>query len=457
MGASPPGVTFSAPYEIAVVRPLRQTTFSERSEALRAAHFNTELIPQDMIYVDLSTDSGVSSLSTNQLAGLSGAPYMEPGMGLAAEGSRAFKRLAREVKRIFGFPFLVPTTQGRTAERIWTKINVRGGSVVAGNMLFPSTRTHIETNGAKLIDVVCDEAHDLALPEPFKGNVDLNKLQAVIAGHGAENVSCVYVELALNACGGHPVSLANLQEVRAVTAAHKIPLFLDACRILENSFLIKEREAGQQQRTILEIVRETCALADGVTMSALKDLLVSSGGFILTRDEALYRKATMQCFLDGTQLSAGAMELLAAALEDIFAAESYMGQRVGQVDYLWRRLNGGVPVVHPAGGHAVFIDLNGFLPGFAPEHSPTEALAAFIYQASGVRTTKGPPMAPSQAGKGIQLLRLAVPARKYLPGHLDDVVEAVLYAYANRKEIRGLKRIEDPTRFKYDPAHFTQL
>jgi tyrosine phenol-lyase len=456
MGASSLGVTFSVPYEIAAVRPLRQTTLSERLDVLRAAHFNTELIPQDMIYVDLSTDSGVSSLSTHQLAALNSAKFVEPGMGLATEGSRAFARLAAEAERIFGFPFLVPTTQGRTAERIWTKINVRQGSFVCGNMLFPSTRTHIEMNGATLIDVVCDDAHDLKLQDCFKGNVDLNKLRAVVAEHGAEKISCVYVELALNACGGHPVSLANLKEVRAITAAHKIPLFLDGCRILENSFLIKEREPGHQQRTILEVVRETCALADGVTMSALKDFLVSSGGLILTRDQAGYRKASMQCFLDGAQLPANAMELVAAALEDIFAAESYVAQRVGQVDYLWRRLQGGLPLVHPTGGHAVFIDLNAFLPELTPEQFPAEALAAFIYQVSGIRVTKGPPMAPSQAAKGIQLLRLAVPARKYLRGHLDDVAEAVLYAYANRKEIRGLKRIEDPARSKYDPAHFIQ-
>ena len=252
-------VTFSVPFEIAAVRPLRQTTLGERQDALRAAHYNTDLIPQDLIYVDLSTDSGVSSLSTNQLAHFTAANFVEPGMGLAAEGSRSFARLCAEVKRIFGFPFVVPTTQGRAAERIWAKINIRKGSVVAGNMLFPSTRSHIEMNGATLVDVVSDQAHDLASEDPFKGNVDIDKLKTVIAEQGAANMSCLYVELALNACGGHPVSLANLTEVRAIAAAHKIPLFLDTCRILENSFLIKQREAGYHQRSILAIVQETCA------------------------------------------------------------------------------------------------------------------------------------------------------------------------------------------------------
>lgn len=450
-------VTFSVPFEIAAARPLRQTTLKERRDALRAAHFNTEILTQDLIYVDLSTDSGVSSLSTNQLAALVAVQSLEPGMGLAPEGSRSFARLAAEAKRVFGFPFVVPTTQGRAAERIWTKINVRPGSVVAGNMLFPSTRSHIERNGAKLVDVVCDAAHNLASDASFKGNIDLDRLKAVIAEHGAEKISCVYVELALNACGGHPVSLANLKAVRAIAAAHKIPLYLDACRILENSFLINKREAGFQQCTILEIVRETCGLADACTMSALKDWLVSCGGLILMRDEAAYRTASMQNFLDGGQLTGSAMDLLAAALADIFAAQSYVTHRVGQVEHLWRRLHDAVPLVHPAAGHAVFIDLDRFLPHLAREQFPAEALAAFIYQISGVRVTKGSPPAPSQAAKDIHLLRLAVPARKYLRGHLDDVAEAVLYAYANRKEIKGLKKLEDPKRSKYDPAQFIEF
>ena len=457
MEATSSGVTFSVPYEIAAVRPLRQTSLAERRDALRAAHYNTELVPQDLIYVDLSTDSGVSSLSTHQLSALAGAKFVEPGMGLAAEGSRSFDRLAAEIKRIFNFQFVVPTTQGRAAERIWTKVHVRPGTVVAGNMLFPSTRTHIEMNGAKLTDVACEGAHDVASQDPFKGNVDLEKLRAVIAEHGPEKISCVYVELALNACGGHPVSLANLKEVRAIAVAHKIPLVLDACRILENSYFVKQREAGYQQRTIQDIIQETCALADACTMSALKDFLVSSGGLVLLRDEAAYRKASMQCFLDGAQLSGSAMELLTAALEDIFAADSYIAQRVAEVDYLWRRLWGSVPVVSPPGGHAVFIDLNAFLPHLAPEQFPAEALAAFLYESSGVRVTKGAPMAPSQLARGIHLLRLAVPARKYLRGHLDDVATAVLDAFAKRNEIRGLKRLDDPARSKYGPAHFTLL
>jgi len=457
MKTTTPGPNFSVPYEIAVARPLRQTTPDERDAALRAAHYNTELIPQDLIYVDLCTDSGISALSTDQLAGLAGAKCVEPGMGLAPEGSRAFALLAGQVRGVFGFPHFVATTQGRSAERIWAKINIKPNTVVAGNMLFPSTRIHIEMSGGKVIDVIGDDAHDLVSSEPFKGNLDVKKLEATIREHGAEKVSCIYVELSVNACGGHPVSLANLKDVKAIATAHKIPLFLDACRILENSYLIKEREAGYQDRTVREIVQETCALADACTMSALKDFLVSSGGFILTRDKASYQKALLQSFLDGVQLSGGAMEQLATALREIFATDAYVKSRVEQVRRLWRRLKDGVPVVSPPGGHAVFIDVKAFLPQLAAENIPTEALAEFLYRLSGIRVTKGPPPAPSQVAHGVELLRLAVPARKYLDGHLDDVAGTLLYAYQNRNEIKGLKRIEDSSRTRYEPSHFAPL
>jgi len=450
------GVVFSVPYEIAVVRPLRQTTLKERETAIKAAFYNTELLPQDFIYVDLSTDSGVSSMSTDQWAAWAGAKAVEPGMGLAAEGSQAFQCFQEQFRTIFGFPHVVATTQGRAAERIWTKLHVKPNGVVAGNMLFPSTRMHIEMNGGKVVDVIADAAHDLDSTELFKGNVDLKKIETVFQEQG-DKVCCVYVELAVNSCGGHPVSLANLKEVKAIAAAHRTPLFLDACRIFENSYLIKQREPGYQDRSLRQIVRETCDLADGMTMSALKDLLVPVGGLIGARDPALGQKAAMQSFLDGVQPPGGALEMMGTALKEIFAAESYLAGRVEQVNYLWRRLGGGVPLVQPPGGHAVFIDVKKFLPHVAPENRPAEALAAFIYHVSGIRVAKGPPAAPSQIERGIDLLRLAVPARKYLQGHMDDVAEAVFYAYAHRKEIKGLRRLDEPGRGKYDPAHFERL
>jgi tyrosine phenol-lyase len=450
------GVLFSIPYEIAVVRPLRQTTLGERENALKAAYYNTELVPQEMIYVDLKTDSGVSSLSTAQLAKLTGVGPLESGMDMAPEGNRAFISLSEKFREIFGFPYVVPVSQGRAAERIWAKLHVKESAVVAGNMLFPSTRFHIESNGGKVVDVIAEAAHDLHSAEFFKGDIDLKKLAAVFEEHGAQ-VACVYVELCVNSCGGHPVSLGNLKEIKAIAAAHKVPLFLDACRILENSYLIKQREPGYQNRSLQEIVNQTCALADGCTMSALKDFLVPVGGIIAMRDEASYQKASVQSFLNGSQPASIAMEALGVALQEIFASDSYVTSRVEQVNYLWRRLKDGIPILTPPGGHGVFIDVKSFLPHVRAENYPAEALAAFVYHMSGIRITKGPPLAPSQTARGVELLRLAVPARRYVQGHMDDVAEAVQYAYSQRDEIKGLKKIEKPGRSRFEPALFAML
>lgn len=457
MNHSASGIIFSLPYEIAVVRPLRQTSLAERQTALEAAHYNTELIPQELIYIDLTTDSGVSAISTAQLSALTGLKAVEPGMGLAAEGSQAFTALSEQLQKLFGFPYIVPVTQGRAAERIWTKIHVKPNTLVAGNMLFPSTRMHIEFAGGKIVDVISDAAHDLTSGDFFKGNLDLNKLTAAVREHGREKISCIYVELSVNSCGGHPVSIRNLREVKALAAANQIPLFLDACRILENSYLIKQREPGYQDHSIAEIVHETCSVADGMTMSALKDFLVPVGGIIATRDKGIYQKAYMQSFLDGVQPPASAMEMMSAALKEIFSADAYVTSRVDQVNYLWRRLKGGVPLVNPPAGHAVYIDVKNFLSQVAADHHRAEALAAFVYGVSGIRVSKGPPPAASQVERKIELLRLAIPARKYLQSHMDDVAEAFLYAFAHRDEIKGLKRLDVPGRFRYDPSFFERI
>jgi tyrosine phenol-lyase len=450
------GIRFSIPYEIAVVRPVRQTTLAEREEALRAAYYNTELIPQEMIYVDLKTDSGVSSVSTTQLAKLTGLGPLESGMEMASEGNEAFVTLAEKFQQIFGFPYMLPVVQGRAAERIWAGLHVKEGLIVAGNMLFPSTRFHIESKGGKVVDVISEAAHDLSSAQLFKADIDLGKLETIFKEHGTR-VCCVYVELCVNSCGGHPISLANLKDVKAMAEAHRVPLFLDACRILENSYLIKQREPGYQSRSVQEILHETCGLADGCTMSALKDFLVPAGGIIAMRDQASYQKAAVQSFLGGSQPTSADMAALGVALDEIFASDSYVASRVEQVNYLWRRLKDGIPILKPAGGHGIFIDAKSFLPHVAAENCPAEALAAFIYYVSGIRVIKGPPLAPSQTARGVELLRLAVPARRYVQGHMDDVAEAIQYAYSRRDEIKGLKKVEKPGRSKFEPALFATL
>ncbi|MFQ5903516.1 MAG: tryptophanase, partial [Candidatus Binatia bacterium] len=443
------GISFSVPYEIAAVRPVRQTTLREREEALKMAYYNTELIPQEMVYVDLKTDSSVSSISTPQVGTMMGVGALEAGLEMTPEANAAFISLSEKFQAIFGFPFVVACAQGRAAERIWAKIHVREGAVVPGNMLFPSTRFHIEFNGAKVVDVISDKAYELFSNDPFKGNVDIVKLEAVLKEYGPEKVPCVYVELCVNSCGGHPVSAGNLKEVKAFLKPRGIPLFLDASRILENSYLIQQREKGYHDRSIVEIAREICSYADGCTLSALKDFSVREGGFIGTRDGKSFQKAYFQSFLDGAQPSSAALEGLNVSLREMFRSDQYAAGRVEQVQNLWQRLAGlerliekGVPVLRPPGGHGVFIDVKSFLPQLPPEHHPAEALAAFIYYISGVRVTKGPPLTQSQTARGMDFLRLAVPARRYLQAHMDDVAEAVLYAYARRDEIRGLMRLE---------------
>jgi tyrosine phenol-lyase len=442
-------IGFSVPYDIAVARTLRRTSRQEREAALEQACYNTELIPQDLVYVDLQTDSAISAPSISQIAALIGGAAPD-----TAGDRTSVTLLTQRFQEIFGFPFVLPCAQGRAAERIWAKLNVREGTVVPGNMLFPSTRYHIESNRAKVVDVISENAYDLFSDEPFKGDLDLAKLEKSVQEHGAEKVSCIYVELAVNSCGGHPVSLANLGEVRSFAQAKKIPLFLDACRILENSYFIQQREPGRQKLSIAEIVRETCSLADGLTMSALKDLLVPIGGFIGMRDEKSYQRASFQQLLDGGQPPAGALASLSLSLGEIFSSPTYVRSRVEQVNSLWRKLSGAVPVLRPAAGHGVFVDAKSFLSAMPPERHRAEALAAFIYAASGIRVTKGPPLTRHQLERGMELLRLAVPARRYLEGHMDDVAEAVLYAYAHRDEIRGLERLEKPGRSKYDPPLF---
>jgi tyrosine phenol-lyase len=447
---------FSVPYEISTVRPLRRTTRQERQAALQAACYNTELIPQELIYIDLKTDSGVSAPSVGQMAKLLGAWPLESGIEMAAEGSVAFRSLSEKFDQYFGFPYMLPVAQGRAAERLWAKLHITPGSVVAGNMLFPSTRYHVESNGGKVLDVISDAAHDFTSTQPFKGDVDLDRLAVTFKEH-AGNVACVYVELCVNSCGGHPVSLGNLKAVKDASRASNVPVFLDACRILENSYLIKQREDGYQNHSLAEIVREICALADGCTMSALKDFSVAAGGIVGARDPAAFQRSLAQSFLDGVQASSAVMAALSIAFDELLAHDAYMASRVEQVDYLWRRLYDAVPVLHPAGGHGVFIDVTRFLPHVPKENFPAEALAAFIFEISGVRAAKGPPLAPSQTSRGVELLRLAIPARRYLRGHMNDAAEAVVYAFAHRDEIKGLKRIEKAGRSKYAPALFAQV
>jgi tyrosine phenol-lyase len=432
-------------YDIAVVRMLEPTTPAQRAKLLAEVHYNTDLIAPRYVYVDLKTDSGVSALSEGQLMASVGVGSADPRAELSRDGHAVYSSLATRFRELTGFPFVVACSAGRAAERVLTKLCVRPDTVVPANMLFISTRGHIESTGAKLVDVSSESAWDLTSDEPFKGNVDLGKLERAIAEHGARGLSCSYLELAVNSCGGHPISIANLREVRARLRQHGVPLFLDASRILENAFWVREREPDWRNRTIREVVQAILAECDGATFSAMKDFLVRDGGFLAVRDESLFRAANLQIFRDGAQPSTAALAALDASLAENHDLDSHVESRVELVRDLWLRLTkSGVPVLRPAAGHAVYLDVRAFLPNIPPEGSPADALCAFLYELSGVRVVKGPPPSAEQSRRGVELLRLAIPARRYLATHIEYVADAVAYAFRERDRIVPLRRVGKP-------------
>jgi len=454
---APDDMELSLPYEIATLRPINTTTRAQRIKILENAGYNTELIPQHAVYVDLKTDSGVGSRSTIQMAEKLDISLLEPAPELAPEAHVSLQRLTVRFSELFGLPFVLACNQGRAAERIWCKMHVNGESIVPGNMLFPSTRYHISSNGGTVVELPCTEAYELTSDYPFKGNLDIDGLVSLLDEAGPDKVPFACLELCNNACGGHPVSLEHLESIKQILEPHHIPLLLDASRILENSCLLQQREPSCRHGSIPEIVRKTCATANAITLSAQKDFGVQAGGFIGIRDDGTYQKATLQAFLDGVQPESSTMRAVETAMAEHLRTDSYTEHRVAQVAYLWRLLaESGVPVLRPAGGHAVYIDVGQFLPQWSDDQHPAEALAACLYLSSGVRIGKGPPPSQGQKERGISVIRMAIPAHRYLNAHLDHVAKAVIRAFEDRQHIAGLSKIASPERGKYDPPLFTR-
>ena len=454
--------SWAEPFKIKMVEPLFMSTREQRVKALEEAGYNTFLLPSEMVYIDLLTDSGTSAMSDRQWAGMMLGDE-------AYAGSRNYYRLEAAIKKYYGYKYIVPTHQGRGAENILSKILIKPGDIVPGNMYFTTTKLHQELAGGTFVDIIVDEAHDPQSTFPFKGNVDLKKLQAVIDEHGAEKIPYVSIATTVNMAGGQPISLANLKALRALTKKHGIRIIHDMTRVAENAYMIKLLEEGQTDRTVADIVLEICSLTDGATMSAKKDALVNIGGFMATNEWDVFEEArNMVVIYEGLHTYGGLagrdMEAMAIGIEES-VQDDHIRARVGQVFYLGEKLlAAGIPIVKPIGTHGVFLDAKAFLPHLPQTAFPAQVLAAELYIDSGVRAMeRGIVSAGRDKTTGehcmpeLELVRLTIPRRVYTQAHMDVVAESVERVYERRHSITGLRMVYEPKYLRFFQARFEKL
>ncbi|NLA23775.1 MAG: tyrosine phenol-lyase [Bacteroidales bacterium] len=450
------------PYRIKTVETVKMNTREERERVIKEAGYNTFLINSEDVYIDLLTDSGTNAMSDKQWAAMM--------MGDEAyAGSRNFHNLEKTVQDIFGFKYIVPTHQGRGAENLLSQIEIKPGQFVPGNMYFTTTRFHQENNGGIFVDIICDKAHDAGLDVPFKGDIDISKIQAIIDEHGAESIAYVCLAVTVNLAGGQPVSMKNMREVREFTKKHGIKVYYDATRCVENAFFIKEQEEGYADKTIKEIVREMFSYADGCTMSGKKDCLVNIGGFLCMNDEELFNSAKeLVVVYEGMPSYGGIagrdMEAMSVGLQESIQYE-YIEHRVKQVRYLGDKLiAAGVPIIEPSGGHAIFLDARRFCPHLTQDEFPAQSLAASLYVESGVRSMeRGIVSAGRDKNTGenhrpkLETVRLTIPRRVYTYAHLDVVADAVIKLYQHKEDIKGLKFVYEPKQLRFFTARFEYI
>jgi tyrosine phenol-lyase len=447
------------PFRIKSVETVKMISREERERVIREAGYNTFLINSEDVYIDLLTDSGTNAMSDRQWAAIM--------MGDEAyAGSRNFHHLEKTIQEYYGFKHLVPTHQGRGAENILSQIAIKPGQFVPGNMYFTTTRYHQERNKGIFVDVIRDEAHDATLDIPFKGDIDLQKLQRLIDEKGAENIAYVCLAVTVNLAGGQPVSMRNMRDVRELTAKYGIKVFFDATRCVENAYFIKEQEEGYSDMSIREILREMFSYGDGCTMSGKKDCLVNIGGFLCMNDEELFEKAKELVVVYEGMPSYGGMagrdmEAMAVGIKESVQYE-YIEHRIKQVRYLGEKLKAaGIPIVEPVGGHGVFIDARRFCPHIPQNHFPAQSLAANLYVESGVRgMERGIVSAGRDKATGenhhpkLETVRLTIPRRVYTYRHMDVVADGVIRLYANRDKIRGLRFVYEPKQLRFFTARF---
>src|SRR6202142_4521511 len=433
--------TIIEPFRIKSVEPLRQTTREERERLLEKAGYNLFLIEAKDILIDLLTDSGTSAMSTEQWAAL-----MRGDESYA--GSESFFRMKRVVDELTGFRHMIPTHQGRAAERILFTVMCRPGHVVPNNTHFDTTRANIEFTGARAVDLPIPEAADTQARLDFKGNMDVEALERLIQETGAGHIPLVMLTVTNNSGGGQPVSMANIEAVKAVCARHGIPLYLDACRFAENAWFIREREAGYADWTPKQIAQKMFRLADGCTFSAKKDAFANIGGLLCTNDDRLAAlEKDLLILTEGFPTYGGLagrdLEAIAVGLEEVLDPD-YLRYRIVSTEYLGRHIaDAGVPIVEPPGGHAIYIDAGRMLPHIPGHRFPGQALAVELYRHAGIRSVEiGSLMFGDKAQH--ELLRLAIPRRVYTQSHIDYVVEAILEGNARKEEIRGMEIVSEP-------------
>ncbi len=428
--------TIIEPFRIKSVEPIRWTTREQREELLRAAHYNLFLLPADDVLIDLLTDSGTGAMSTHQWAAL-----MEGDESYA--GSKSYDRFRDSIHDIFGYRHVIPTHQGRAAERILFSVMCKKGDVVPNNTHFDTTRANVEFTGAEALDLLIAEGKRPGLVHPFKGDMDVEALETLIARVGREKIPLVMLTVTNNSGGGQPVSMANVRLVSAICRRHCIPLYFDACRFAENSYFIKLREKGYENKSPKQIAQEMFSYGDGCSMSAKKDGMANIGGFLCTNDDLLaQQEKNLLILTEGYPTYGGLagrdLEAIAVGVQEVLE-EDYLRYRIASTAYLGNHIaQQGVPIVQPPGGHAVYLDARAFLPHIPLDQFPGAALAAELYLEGGIRSVEIGRLMFGAAAQ-MDLVRLAIPRRVYTQSHIDYVVEVILEVWKKREKIQGLK------------------
>ena len=451
--------TVIEPFRIKMVEPIKLTTLEQRKRLIQKAHYNPFLLRAEDVIIDLLTDSGTSAMSAEAWGAM-----MRGDESYA--GARSWYRFRDTVKDIFGFEQVIPTHQGRAAEHILFSVMVKPGSVVPNNTHFDTTRANIEFVGGKPLDLPCAEADDLDSDDPFKGNMDIAALEKLVAEQGPKKIPVIMVTVTNNSGGGQPVSMANIREISRVARAAGIPFYIDACRFAENAYFIKQREPGYENTAAIDIAREMFSCADGCTMSAKKDAFGNIGGFLCTNDAALaHQERNILILTEGFPTYGGLagrdLEAIAVGLREILD-EHYLDYRLFSTRYVVNHLrDAGIPVMAPAGGHAVYLDARRFLPHIDSLQYPGQALAVELYLEAGIRAVEigtvmfgADPHTGEEHPARLDLLRLAIPRRVYTQSHMDYVLEAIGLVWQRRDEIRGMKIVKAPKFLRHFTAEF---